>query len=82
MHAIQSEPERVTLSKDAKAHDELTVFMPVKLQHDASGVLGALPCPTRGSGDFISLLGTDGFVELPPIKGMITTGTTVPLFRW
>jgi molybdopterin molybdotransferase len=84
-HAMQLAPpelETITLAADAKAHNELAVFMPIKLQHDATGALRALPRPTRGSGDFISLLGTDGFIELPPSEGMITTGTTVPLYRW
>lgn len=72
----------IALGGDARTHDELTVFMPVKLQCDAAGVTRAFPCPTRGSGDFISLLGTDGFVELAPAGGMIATGTPVPLFRW
>ncbi len=75
-------PELIALASDAKAHDELSVFLPIKLQTDVVGVTRALPCPTRGSGDFISLLGTDGFVELPPAQGMISTGTVVSLFRW
>lgn len=80
---MQAAPvERIALSGEAKAHDELAVFMPVKLQCDAAGLTRAQPCPTRGSGDFISLLGTDGFVELPPSRSMIATGTPVPLFRW
>ena len=82
MHFAPSELHTITLAADAKAHDEIAVFMPIKLQRDASGIQQALPCPTRGSGDFISLLGTDGFVELPPAKGMIAAGTTVSLYRW
>jgi molybdopterin molybdotransferase len=82
MHTAQSAAEVIKLAADAKGHDELTVFMPIKLQRDATGATHALPCPTRGSGDFISLLGTQGFVELAPGKGMIAAGTTVPLFRW
>jgi molybdopterin molybdotransferase len=82
MRAPLREIETIALASDARAHDELTVFMPIKLQRDADGITRALPRPTRGSGDFISLLGTDGFVELPPAKGMIAAGTVVPLFRW
>jgi molybdopterin molybdotransferase len=82
MHAAQPDIETIPLAADAKGHDELSVFMPIKLQRDAAGMTQALPCPTRGSGDFISLLGTHGFVELPPSKGMISVGTIVSLFRW
>lgn len=74
--------ERIALAGDAKTHGELTVFMPVQLPCDATAVTRALPCPTRGSGDFISLLGTAGFVELAPTAGMMAAGTVVPLFRW
>ncbi len=74
--------EYITLHSAAKAHEQLTSFLPVKLTGDTSGDARALPSPTRGSGDFISLLGTDGFVELPPAQGMIQAGTMVPLFRW
>jgi molybdopterin biosynthesis enzyme len=38
--------------------------------------------PTKGSGDFTSLVGTDGFVELPPGPSIIAAGTPVPLYRW
>lgn len=84
-HSMGTDPrtsELIALASDAKTHDELSVFLPIKLQTDAVGVTRALPAPTKGSGDFISLLGTDGFVELPPAQGMISTGTVVPLFRW
>jgi len=42
----------------------------------------AMPRPTRGSGDFISLLGTDGFVELPPGPRELPAGYLAPLYRW
>jgi molybdopterin molybdotransferase len=54
------------------------------VQLDSSPNLGtvALPRATRGSGDFISLLGTDGFVELPPGPVDTAAGHVVPLYRW
>lgn len=74
--------EVIALGAGVNGHPELTFFMPVKLVTDTVGITRALPCPTRGSGDFISLLGTDGFVELPPNGGPIATGTVLPLYRW
>lgn len=74
--------EQIALLHTAKADQGLTVFMPIKLTPDVNSSVRAEPCPTRGSGDFISLLGTDGFVELPPAQGMIAAGTVVPLYRW
>ena len=75
------EPEWISLTDSVLSHSELTVFLPVHLsQHH--GHIQAEPRPTRGSGDFISLLGTDGFVELTPTSGGIEAGTEVPLYRW
>jgi molybdopterin molybdotransferase len=82
MGRVTVAPEGTILLEAAKGHDELSVFLPVKLQTQANGVMSALPRPTRGSGDFISLLDTDGFVELPPTTSMIAAGSAVPLFRW
>jgi len=73
--------EHISLQADMKTHSDLTVFTPVAL-HNEKGLTRAVPRPTQGSGDFISLLGTDGFVELPAAKGMIPAGTVVRLFRW
>jgi molybdopterin molybdotransferase len=84
LHAMsaQAKPnEYLTLVNAAKAHAELTSFMPVTLTCEA-GVSRAAPKPTQGSGDFISLLGTDGFVELPAAESMIPAGAVVRLFRW
>ncbi len=69
------------LGSYAKAHDKLTCFVPVKLVDDAA-ITMATPLPTRGSGDFISLLNTDGFVELPASDALIPSGTIVPVYRW
>lgn len=74
--------ERIALNSAAKTHSELTVFLPVKLLTDAAGTTRVEPAPTRGSGDFISLLGTHGFVELPAAATLINAGAVVRLFRW
>jgi len=58
------------------------MFVPVKLVHDGMGRALAELRPTQGSGDFISLIGTDGFVELPPGEGARTAGSVVTLYRW
>ena len=82
MAAATIPDEQITLQSAVKAHPELSIFMPVRLKHDDQAGILAEPCPTRGSGDFISLLGTQGFVELPPAQGMIDAGTLVPFYRW
>jgi molybdopterin molybdotransferase len=42
----------------------------------------AEPRPTAGSGDFIALAGTDGFVELPRGPANHAAGLAVPFYRW
>jgi molybdopterin molybdotransferase len=74
--------EPVALGAPFRIKPALWYFLPVQL--DSSPKLGtvALPKPTRGSGDFISLLGTDGFVELPPGPAEFPAGYVAPLYRW
>lgn len=74
--------EPVTLGAAFRVRPALWYFLPVQL--DSSPQLGtvALPKPTQGSGDFISLLGTHGFVELPPGPAAYAAGHVAPLYRW
>jgi molybdopterin molybdotransferase len=60
----------------------LTCFLPVSLEYDPGGRTLAIPRPTGGSGDFISLAGTDGFVELPQGPASHAAGLVVPFYRW
>jgi molybdopterin molybdotransferase len=82
MGAQRRDVERVPLAEDIEVKPPLTLFMPVRLNYDASTGLRVEPRPTKGSGDFTSLIGTDGFVELPPGPRVIPAGTTVPFYRW
>lgn len=74
--------ERLTLSAPVVIDFPLAYFLPVRLVHDAAGHPWAQPQPTNGSGDFLSLSGTDGIVELPP--GPIThpQGYVANFYRW
>jgi molybdopterin molybdotransferase len=75
-------PEPVALGAPFRVKPALWYFLPVQL--DSSPTLGtvAQPKPTRGSGDFVSLLGTDGFVELPPGPADYAAGHVAALYRW
>lgn len=59
---------------------KLTYFVPVHLGWSADGIAHAMPRTINTSGDFSSLAGTDGIVELPP--GQRAAGTPAPLYRW
>jgi molybdopterin molybdotransferase len=61
---------------------QLTCFMPVKLASAIDGKQLALPVHSNTSGDFASLSGTDGYVELDIDTTRFPAGTGVPLHRW
>lgn len=57
-------------------------FIPVRTEVDDWGRDWAQPRLTNGSGDFSSLAGTDGFVELPAGPNTYPKGFVTRLFRW
>lgn len=79
--AWQPRSERIAIA-EALDGRKLTYFMPVVLQPEAAtpGLASArLP---RGSGDFLALAGTDGFIELPPQPEGYAAGFTAEFYRW
>lgn len=83
--AAPAEVETITLAQSYDVKPQLAVFLPVKLSQGFAGHeynVGAAPHPTQGSGDFTSLIGTVGFVELPPGPGVVTEDVSLPLYRW
>jgi len=73
---------RVALTQPFAVQKALTYFLPVVLGYDHEGRNTAEPRPTDGSGDFIALAGTDGFVELPCGPAEYPAGFVVPFHRW
>lgn len=73
-HAVLAEP--VTLRAP------LAAFVPVRLESGADGRCLAHPHATNTSGDFTSLVGTDGFVELPAGPGEYPAGRAVVVWSW
>ncbi|MDH3747722.1 MAG: molybdopterin molybdotransferase MoeA [Gammaproteobacteria bacterium] len=75
-------PQFASLTQDISFNPPLTNFLPVRLLSNAAGQVLAMPVHTNTSGDFASLSGTDGYVELAHEQTEFTSGTTVPLHRW
>src|SRR5579864_4171147 len=73
---------RMALAAPLTVTPPLTHFIPVRLEQDDWGRDWAVPAPTNGSGDFTSLTGTDGFVELPPGPNTYAKGFVTRLYRW
>jgi molybdopterin molybdotransferase len=82
MGATATDPHRVQLAETVKFAPDLTCFMPVQLIHEEDGRLLAMPKPTNTSGDFVSLAGTDGFVELPRGSDKFSAGHAVFFYAW
>ncbi len=80
--AIDSAPQFTALAGEIRFEPKLTNFVPVKLASNAAGQVLAIPVLTNTSGDFASLLGTHGYVELARDESLFATGKTVPLHRW
>lgn len=78
----ETPPPRAVLARDVPFDRPLACFLPVALGYDLQGRAMAEPRPTAGSGDFIALAGTDGFVELPRGPAVHTAGLAVPFYRW
>ena len=78
----QSSRPHVELSEPVKFTPDLTCFLPVKLRYPATGSGIAEPRPTNTSGDFVSLAGTDGFVELRRDRDEFAAGYPAPFFEW
>jgi molybdopterin molybdotransferase len=74
--------EWVRLTAEAERSPRLTFFTPVRVSSAEDAVALAEPRPTNTSGDFVSLLGTDGFVELAPNELPAAAGDVVRFFRW
>ena len=76
-------PERIALAEPVTVQPA-GGLLPAR-RHRARRVgppLGELRGSTKGSGDFLGLAGTDGFVELPPGPNTYAKGFVTGLYRW
>jgi molybdopterin molybdotransferase len=74
--------ERLALAAPVDFRPSLTYFLPVAIEYDDWGRPWAHPRPPNGSGDFLGLAGTDGFVELPPGPSTYPKGFVTSVYRW
>jgi len=74
--------EFAVLSEDVRITTAFTNFLPVKIEPDQGGRLHAAPIIPNSSGDFASLTGSDGFLELPADTTHFSCGFAARLYRW
>jgi len=75
-------PRPVALATPVSWKSKLSYLLPVKLSSGPRAELLATPDPFNTSGDFAGLVGTDGFVELPPGPADFPAGTLAPFYPW
>ena len=79
--AAPAPPMHAALAEEVRFPPPLTLFLPVLLTA-AGGTLAARPAPAQNSGDFLALVGTDGFLELAAGKTRFAPGSVLPLHPW
>jgi molybdopterin molybdotransferase len=83
MSGAAPEPIRhAVLDRDLKPPADLTWFLPVSRVAETDGVVRVAPRPFNTSGDFASLLDTDGFVELEAEEKTFLAGSVVRYWEW
>jgi len=74
--------ERIAIGDVVETTAPLAAFVPVELSYDDWGRPWAMPRTLNTSGDFTTLAGSDGFVELPPGPNQWPKGFVTRLYRW
>jgi molybdopterin molybdotransferase len=75
-------PDYVPLANAVSFKPPLAWLPPVRLSSGPDGRRTADTSALNTSGDFGGLVGTDGFVELPPGPGVFPAGTGVRFWAW
>ena len=79
--ATPAGPAFAPLAAAWESKHALTAFLPVDRRESGEPPGALLAHPTHGSGDFIALAGTAGFVELAPGRRW-EPGSLAPLYTW
>ena len=72
---------KARITKTISSVRPLTMFLPVVFNFN-NGELMVTPQGAKNSGDFLSLIGTDGFLELEPGENVIEANTLVSVYPW
>lgn len=72
----------VALSRTVSFKAPLAWMLPVSVDTSPDGQRRAQPAPFNTSGDFAGLVGTDGFIELPPGPADFPAGTVGRFYAW
>ena len=73
--------ETAALTQEVDCPMPLTYYLPVAIDC-SDGRVVAVPRPIGGSGDYLGLMASDGFVELDAETDCFAAGHVAPLYRW
>ena len=76
------EKEYVQLQKNIHLKSKLTYFLPVKFLKTNNAIRKVIPIETNTSGDFTSLSGTSGYVELSGNKNKFSKSENIIFHKW
>lgn len=79
---IASAPQRCVLGVDFNFDKNLTYFLSVELSQNDKTQLIAMPKKSRNSGDFNSLIGSRGFIELASEQNDFCKGEVFNFYGW
>ena len=80
--AAPARPDWTPLANATPGHAALTRLNAVRLVTSPDGRRAAHAVACNTSGDFAELVGTDGFVELPPGPAEVPAGTVARFWAW
>jgi len=73
-------PHKKALAEDVSFSRDLALFQLVKISTQDRATV--IPISGQGSGDFMSLIHSDGFVELPAHQNQFQNGEEYPFYAW
>jgi molybdopterin molybdotransferase len=81
---IDSPTMYVHLTESINVTNDMTFFIPAKLEYTRDGLVIARPIQGNGSGDFYSLKESDGFIEVDNLSGSnnFSAGSVLPFYHW
>lgn len=71
----------INLAEEYNFIPAMTCFLPVKVKNE-KGILKGYPIQTNTSGDYASLVHSDGFIELKADETVFPLGYTAPFYSW
>ena len=80
--AAPRSPERIALASAAPTRDAPRALRSGRATPRRCGAYRGRAAHPHGSGDFLALAGTDGFVELPPSAADLPAGFVADFYRW